>query len=726
MSGTSPLAALGRLQDRGVLLVPNNTGVEWCAEREPTNAEAGYIATHAADLAIALRRAYLDFETISLLPLPAAGAQAYAVHPSTRVLVLCWAVGMGEVHALNWTGPWDTSCPDELRQAIEAGYTVIAHSHGFEAAIWQAHMVPAGWPPIAETQWSCTAARARAARYPAKLERLTRRLELRHQKDKIGAMLIAKANRLMQRGARLSDQDMQSFIGYCRADTEALRELDRTLHELRDQERAAWLLDARMNTRGLPIDLDSAGHLDVIRRAEDDRLTARMQELVGLSPTQAQKLLAWLKSAGANLLNLKQETLEGWLSARAKDRATAAGVVTDNRVEQVVRCRLEHASSAATKLQRMLLAALPVPRSLGTASLDHRVCGCFQWHQAHTGRWAGRIIQPQNLPRIPKDFDPERELTALINDWPGAGSAATMSIKARLACVLRALIQAPDGYRLVVCDFAQVEARVLAWLAGERTMLDLYRRKADPYIATARALGSENRQFGKLLVLSAGFGAGGGKLHQVAPRYGLVLKLPDAERAIQRWRAANPKIVAFWYDLQEMLKSAVDGPTGTIWRYPRGGPYKLAARKARDDTLRVTLLSERELIYHQPRMVEREDWPGMFDLVYQQVKGFDWREQRGWHGLATENVVQATAYDLMADAMLRMEANGIEIIGTVHDEVIALASATTADAMLADMQSIMVTPPSWASDLPLAAEGYVNQRYVKPVKEHTPSRIQRS
>lgn len=367
---------------------------------------------------------------------------------------------------------------------------------------------------------------------------------------------------------------------------------------------------------------------------------------------------------------------------------------------------MEYASSAGTKLKRAVAATMP----------DGRIRGCFQWHGAHTGRWAGRIIQPQNLPRVPEGFDPEVELVALLNRRDGVGTGAGMSIKARLAASLRALIQAPDGYRLVVVDFSQIESRVLCWLAGQETMLELYRRRVDPYPEVAKALGSDSRQFGKLLTLSAGFGAGGNKLYQVAPSYRVPLTAPEAAQAIARWRQANPRIVAFWHAWQDLLVAAVERSPDTVWRYPRDGRETLliAMRHSGEDALRVELPSGRHLIYHQPRMIAREDQPGRFDLFYQQVKGKDWQEERGWHGSFVENVVQAIAYDLMADAMLRMDATGIALIGTVHDEAIALSPADWSDTVLAEMKRIMSTPPDWANGLPLAAKGYVNERYVTP------------
>jgi DNA polymerase len=390
-------------------------------------------------------------------------------------------------------------------------------------------------------------------------------------------------------------------------------------------------------------------------------------------------------------VDLTAGTLRGWLAAD-----TAGGLV-----RELVETKLDHSNTSGTKLAKML----------AWTSTDGRARGCFLWHGAHTGRWSGRGIQPQNLPRTPDGFDFDATIASLLRTGGPAHGGGDLSVKIRIARCLRGMIKAPAGMRLVVCDFSQIESRTLCWIAGQQSMLDTYRRGEDPYIATAQLLGSNTRQFGKLIVLAAGFGGGSRMLLAKAPEYDVQLTELEAEQAIYAWREANPEIVAFWDALHETMRGVVEMPVGCE-REVQG----LLIARTDDDTLRIKLPSGRSLIYHQPRINPDEEYSWLFNITYQQAGPGDWQRKKSWRGLATENVVQAIAYDLMADAMLRMDADGIELIGTVHDEAIALAPAELADTILTRMKQIMSTPPDWASGLPLAAQGYHSARYMKQIR----------
>jgi DNA polymerase len=362
---------------------------------------------------------------------------------------------------------------------------------------------------------------------------------------------------------------------------------------------------------------------------------------------------------------------------------------------------------------------------LAIMSADGRARDCFLWHGAHTGRWSGRGFQPQNLPRMPKGFDFDTVLAGLLREGgpvrgasiPGMEAckpAVSRSVKARIAMCIRGLLMAPDGQRLAVADFAQIESRVLCWLAGQENMLDLYRRGEDPYVATAHGLGSDDRQFGKLLVLAAGFGGSARMLLAKAPTYEVNLTEAGAASAIAGWRAANQGIVDFWDGLYRTVREVAGGPVGMRLAVDNAFPKNLLiVSRGDDDTLRIKLPSGRSLIYHRPRFVPNGEFEWCDDLIYQQAAPGDWREKTAWRGLLVENVVQAIAYDVMIEKMLRMDAAGIELIGTVHDEAIALAPTERSDAVLTNMAQIMSTPPAWANGLPLTAQGYHNTRYVK-------------
>jgi DNA polymerase len=680
--------ALAELHARGLMFTTEGRALVLEADREPTAREDSWIAKNTAALVRELTAVRLDFETGSPLELRKASAEVYAADPRTEVLCLAWCVGRGDVQV--WQ-PGE-SPPAELLDALIGGAGPVVSHGSFDRLIWQEKMVSAGWPQIPLERWSDTSARARAYRIPAGLEKAAERLELRQRKDNAGKDLIRRATTAARDGKPLTDAQWVSFLDYCKADVEVARELDQRLPHLTGADRQMFELNERMNDRGLPIDLDLVRALGAVHDSENERLNARIAPVTDgeiTSLNQTARLLGWLNAHQSGLANLRRETLEAWTENDLFGGPVAEGV----------QLRQEFAHSAGAKLKKLV----------ASTSADGRVRGCFAWHGAHTGRWAGRGCQPQNFPRPGAVADVDATLTALLQSGGPVDSDNGLSVKARISACLRATIAAPAGYELVVGDLKQIESRVLCWLAGQEDMLGAYRRRDDPYAATARNLGSTDRQFGKLLTLAAGFGGSAKMLLQKAPVFGLTLTQMEAEAAISAWRAANPAITRFWAALHGAMITVVEAPLG---RERRG--HHLAVFRGGDDTLRIKLPSQRDLIFHEPRMEPNPDHDDRPELSYWQVLGADWKRIWSWHGRACENVVQGVAYDLLADAMLRMDATGLDIIGTVHDEVIALAPADQAESMLQTMLAILSDPPSWASDLPLAAEGFHSRRYVKP------------
>jgi DNA polymerase len=589
--------------------------------------------------------------------------------------------------------------PAALLEALDAGALVVAHG-AFDRLVWQARLVPLGWPTVPTEGWSDTLARCRAYRVPAKLEKAALRLELGVQKDPEGKRLIKRATEAARGGKPLSPDDLADFEAYARQDLDVLRVLDRVLPALSDTDRAAYRLTEQMNAVGFPIDRTLVGILWDLWQAEDARLIEAMRALNGLQPTQAKKLKVYVEQRiGEVLPSGEGKVWAAWLRAHPD---------ADPYVRAVMTVYLEALNKSGSKLQTLLAC---------TTDSDPFARGALVWHGAHTGRWSATVFQPQNFPR--QDERQNRTWWTLYELLqPASPTASDVSLKQRIASVLRAVIKAPDGLLLVVCDFSQVEARVLAWLAGQAHMLDLYRRGEDPYIATANALGSSERQFGKLLVLAAGFGGGTRMLLAKAPDYDVVLTEAEAAQAITGWRQANASIVDFWQALYRTVRRVVGSPVGM--RMAVGNTYPqnlLIVSRECDDTLRIVLPSGRQLIYHQPRIVSDAKVGRRFNLSYQQAGPGDWiKKDRVWHGLLVENVVQAIAADLMTGALLQMDAEGIVLIGTVHDEAIALAPVEQAATVRERMERIMSTPPAWAPDLPLKAAGYHSICYLKPPK----------
>jgi DNA polymerase len=272
-----------------------------------------------------------------------------------------------------------------------------------------------------------------------------------------------------------------------------------------------------------------------------------------------------------------------------------------------------------------------------------------------------------------------------------------------VASCLRSTIIAKAGCMLPIADFSQIEARVLAWLAGQRDALDVFARGEDIYTATAKAIGSPSRQLGKVLVLACGFGMGPDRFMQTALSYGIVLDVVEAINAVMSWRAVNHHIVTFWWEAHRALM-----------RVMRAGPgaqeqVGFCTIIHKQGMILVELPSGRHLVYRHPR-IETND-QGWGEFTYLGSLGGNWTRLRAWPGKLVENITQAVARDVMVEAMIRL--TGVPLIATIHDELIAETPEDAADATLDRMLGAMRVPPPWALSLPVNAAGFVVRRYQK-------------
>ena len=639
-------------------------------------------------------RVYLDTETHSTALLDLSGPSAYAEHHSTRILVVAYAIDDQPVR----TWQPDQPTPDDLLQALAGDGSVVAHNFGFDYAIWQHHLVPFGWPAIPLERWECTAFRSRLARLPVRLDAVAKVLGLSWQKDAAGHRFMKSLIKRDLDEKPLTEDEKSRLAAYCVVDVETLRELDQVLPEMPDEWRGIFELDHLINMRGMPVDLATVGKLIVVRDAENTRLQERFRQVSGLkSLDQVTGLRRQLGELGVLLPNLQHVTLEEWILANPERHDLAA---------ELIHLRYEFAHSANNKLSRI--------RASGEGS--DRVRDGFRLHGAHTGRWSGSGVQLQNLPRTSLP-DTEAVLTALCAradrlaaKLPVEGGVRLPApVKEMMAACIRGLFLAPEGWTFVAADLSQIEARVLCWLAGQDDVLGEYRRGDDVYAATAYRLGTNgsNRNLGKLFVLSAGYGASGLVMYERAPGYGVQLSVDQAYELTDRWRAANPAIVEFWHELFRhvclCVELPVDQPPITfnrfhIWRTP--------------ELLFLQLPSGRCLKYHRPELTLSER--GTLVLRVQLPKGTKLLPVSLWHGAVTENVVQAVAADLLMHSMQQLHREDIFLVGSVHDEIVALAPIEDAESVRATMIRVLQTSPDWAEGLPLAAEAFVNTRFIKP------------
>jgi len=635
-------------------------------------------------------RLVLDLETTSTCDLRKTGAQVYAEHPDTRITVLCYAVDDEPVET-----DVAASCrvPDRFAAAVRAGATVVAHNYIFEFHLYHNKLVPLGWPVIPLAQWSCTMARSLVAGYPASLDVGGRAIGLRFRKDP-GArdlMLRFARPRSLNPTTWWHETDpvrFQKLCEYCQGDVLAERELDSRLPELSPRERAVFELDHHINQRGLGVDYPLVQDLAVLTERARDQLARDVVRLTNgqvTSLNQVAQLRTWLFFQGVDMPDLKRDTVKAWL----------ADPTLPDGPRKLLQARLDASRASTAKL-----AAIAAARSL-----DGRVRGTFQYYGAgRTGRWAGRRFQPQNLFR------------GSIKDVPAAIRAiragATPDDLALLfedsalgvvASCLRSTILAAPLHRLVVADLAQIEARVLAWLAQQQDALTVFRRNEDIYTATANAIGSANRQLGKVLVLACGFGMGAVRFQQTALSYGVVLDAVEAETAVILWRQLNVNIVTLWWDAHRVLMRVLrHGPGAT----EQLGFLTFIHRPRR---LLIKLPSGRHLVYREPR-IEQND-KGFDEFTYMGSLGGNWIRLRSWPGKVIENIVQAVARDVMVGAMLTLVQQ--PLIATIHDELIAEVPEADAEPTLDLMLKVMRRTPAWAPGLPINAAGFVVRRYQK-------------
>ena len=632
----------------------------------------------------------IDFETYSEADLRAIGAYNYAAHPTTEVLCMGWAIDDEEPQL--WVQ--GDLFPAKLWSAIANGGEVWAWNAGFERAIWEHKMLGIDWgaPEIRPHQWNDTAALAATLALPRALGKCAAVLGLAEQKDDGGRYLIQRLCK-PYRGERRSDQHLlDQLYAYCKQDVITERAVKHHLtpyKPMTDAERDVWLLDQQINWRGLGIDTASAKAAIDIIYAIGQRLTDSVKEiscgkLDGVG-SRAQ-VIAWAKSRGYKL--------EGY-DKNAVLNALADPALPDD-VRQVLGVRRTLGKASTSKYQAML----------NFAGNDGRARGLFWYHGAQTGRWAGRGFQPQNLPR-PAFSDTDTCIDLFRHRDPELIEALFGDPMAALSSALRGMIVPKPGCRLIVSDFSAIEARVLAWLADEQGPLDVFRSGGDIYCHAATGIygrtitpgDKEERQIGKVAVLALGYQGGVGAFQTMAKAYRVEVEDEKADDIKVKWRKAHPKIVRFWYDLEQAAMNAV-AYKGTTFIAGR------VSFKVVGDFLFAKLPSGRRLAYYKPSVTN-----GTLHFFSTNGRTGQWCKNETYGGKLAENVTQAVARDLLANAMLALERHDYPVVATIHDEVIC--EAPIGHGSLAEMEELMCDLPAWADGLPLTAEGFECERYRK-------------
>jgi hypothetical protein len=487
---------------------------------------------------------------------------------------------------------------------------------------------------------------------------------------------------------------------YCRRDVEIEREIFRRLPPLSEAEQALWILDQEITRRGFAVDLKLAEAAQKIVRAEQAAIDAEIAELTDgriTSINQIGKLRALLQERGHKVMSLTKRSVSAVLAHEPADD-----------VRRLLELRQEGGKASANKLDTLLAMAKA-----------GRLYGTMKFHGAATGRWSGTRFQPHNLARA-QPADPGAAIAAVLSGNLEKVRAIGPPLEV-VGSLSRSLICAAPGHVLYGADFSAVESRVLGWIAGEQWKLDTYQQfdatndpAIEPYCVTAsRILGRKitpeddaGRQIGKLCDLAFGYGGGLGAFRRIAPDSDFTDT--QIENFKLQWRAAHPAICAYWRGLHNALRLALTA----------GKPMKFRnlGAEMRAGNLYLTLPSGRRLTYPEARLE-----PGKFgpQIAFKDNALGGWSEVRGWHGVFVENVVQAISRDLLAAAMVRLEAASYPVVLHCHDEIVC--EVPQGVDSVEHFLELMTALPDWAADLPLAAKGWKRERYAKPTQPSLPA-----
>lgn len=658
----------------------------------------------------------LDIETFSSTDLTKSGVYRYAEAPDFDILMCAYSLDGGEVEIIDLTENPSVGKAFLTSLILDENVLKVAWNAAFERICFSRWLgLPTG-KYLSPNSWLCTMSQAAMCGLPLSLDAAAKALRLDAQKDTKGKALIryfsvpckpTKAN-----GERLRNLpehaavDWQAFKDYCKQDVvtemaigEALRPYAHVINN--NKERAIWLLDQRINDYGVKLEKRLAENAVAIDAEHREKLLARAAELTGLdNPNSAAQIRRWLED----------ETGEEVATLRKSDIPVLLQSVDSKVAKEVLKLRQLLSKTSVKKYTAML----------NSVCSDGRIRGLLQYYGAsRTGRWAGRLVQVQNLPRNSMKTLEQARATVINGDC-GVLEWLYDNVPDTLSQLLRTAFTADEGKVLMPSDFSAIEARVLAWLAGEKWRIDVFNTHGKIYEASAAAMFGvplekikkgnpeyELRAKGKVAELALGYQGGANALLAMEIGYGVPeeSRMPEEDKVklVKLWRKANPKIVQFWYDVQQAAVNAIQNPTDIF--NVRSGLIKFVYK---NDALQVTLPSGRTLLYLGAKLAEGQYG---YQVKYLGSDGVTkkWGYITTYGGKLTENIVQAVARDCLADSLLALDVAGYNIAMHVHDEVVVEGL----EADLERISQIMSTPLAWAKGLPLKAEAYATPYYRK-------------
>lgn len=676
-----------------------------------------------------MNKIYLDFETHSLADLKAVGAYKYAADPSTDVL--CVGAMLQEKDQSFIVTSSELACTGKalclIRSAEDPNTIFISHGI-FDQFIWNEVMAKKyGYPSIPIERWRCTMSKCYAHGLSGSLEEVAIALNLPIKKDMEGRDNMLSLSKPRKNSTFWTPTDkpdsFRKLYEYCKTDVEVMRLIDEILPDLSAKEQRIWFIDQRINMEGIRVDTDNIRRAIELSTSDNDNKQRTFRDTTGGIPNdsrQRAKLLKWLNVNGVPVIDTKKSTLVAALESGQYDED----------INTVMSICISSGKTSLAKYSKMLK----------RADENGIIRELLQYHGAHTGRWAGRGIQIQNFPR--ETYNSETVLETLSYDDEELYSIFYRDTSGALSSMLRKVIIAPEGNTFYGADFSQIEARVLAWLAGQKSKLEAYERGEDLYCKAASEIfgitiikeDKAERQVGKVAELALGFGGGIGAFVtmsstynvDISPIYSSIWRKANpyekqqaeisfdrylrngnsiskevgltADIIKQRWRNANKAIVDYWQRVEEAARMAIQNEGLSIKSL-----YTITRLRNGTRFLQCRLPSGRVFSYLDPSCDRNRS------LSYRAPK---FGISKTYGGELVENIVQAVSRDIMAEAMVRLE-DSFPTAFTVHDEIVAIPKENISERGFREFERIMRQVPVWANKLPIDVECWKGYRYGK-------------
>ena len=649
----------------------------------------------------AMKKLSCDIETFSDVDLIRCGVYKYADSPDFEMLLFAYAADDGDVHIIDIAG--GEELPEKIIQAIKSDTVVkTAYNAQFERVCLSRYLKLPEGEYLNPQSWYCTAVQAAELALPLSLADVGSVLGLERQKMTEGKELIkyfcvpckpTKSNGNRTRNRPCHDiNKWETFKKYCMRDVDVERQIADKLkmYPIRAEEHRLYVLDQIINDRGVLVDSELAEQAVKLNSIQTTVAVEQAYMITGLeNPNSVTQLKQWLQENGVEIESLSKKAVKSLADE------------TDGDVSEMLKLRLLMAKTSVKKYEAVI-------RSVCS---DNRVHGMMRFCGANrTGRWSGNILQPQNLPQnhlpdltlardIVKDGDFEM-LDMMFGNVPNV-----------LSELIRTILIPKPNHRFIVADFSAIEARVLAWIAGEQWRIDTFKNGGDIYCASAskmfkvpvekHGVNGELRQKGKISELACGYGGSVGALKNMGA-VEMGVQENELQGLINDWRNANPHIVRFWYEVgnaaMKAIKEKTTVPLGKlVFAYERG-------------ILFIRLPSGRRLSYIKPRIgTNRFGGDSITYMGINSAKKWDRLETFG--GKLTENIVQGTARDLLANALINAANAGYDTVFHVHDEIIC--EVPNGYGSVDELCRLMCIKTDWADGLPLNADGFECEYYKK-------------